>query len=413
MTDDLLKRFLRYIAIDMQSDPDSDTIPSTVSQLAFGQQLANELKEIGVQDVLMDKYGYVMGRIPANTDREIPAIGFISHMDTAPGMSGKCTNPGIVKNYDGQSIVIDQKKNIILDTKMFPELLRYQGQTIIHTDGTTLLGADDKAGIAEIVTAMEYVLQHPEIEHGEICIAFTPDEEIGTGLDHFDVEKFGADYAYTIDGGEIGGLEYENFNAAVVNIHIQGLDIHPGMAKGKMVNSQLIAMEIESLLPPKQKPEYTDGYEGFFLLTHMEGSVEDSTMHYIIRDHDKARFEERKQLLTSIIDQLNNKYGQDCITYTIKDQYYNMFEKVEKVKFIITIAEEAMKGAGVIPEILPIRGGTDGARLSFMGLPCPNIFTGGHNFHGKYEYVVLESMQKAVEVIVNIVRLFAKVEEKT
>ena len=404
MKNNLFNRFLRYIAVDTQSDPNSDSVPSTASQLIFAQQLAAELKEIGVKDVSVDKYGYVMGKIPSNTDRKIPSIGFIAHLDTAPGMNGKCTNPQIVENYDGQSIIIDSAKNIVLDTKIFPELLSYKGQTIIHTDGNSLLGADDKAGIAEIMTAMEFILQNPEIEHGTICIAFTPDEEIGTGINHFDVKKFGADYAYTIDGGGIGGLEYENFNAAVANISIQGLDIHPGTAKYKMINSQLIAMEIESLLPPKQKPEHTDGYEGFFLLTHIKGSVGHSEMEYIIRDHDKIRFAEKKQLLVSIIEQLNKKYEQNRINYTIKDQYYNMLEKIEDAKFVVTLAEKAMKEANITPKILPIRGGTDGARLSFMGLPCPNIFTGGHNFHGKYEYIVLESMEKAAEVIVNIVR---------
>ena len=404
----LLHRFLRYIAVDTQSDPDSDSVPSTDSQLVFAQQLATELKEIGVQEVSVCQYGYVMGKIPSNTDKQIPSIGFIAHIDTAQGISGKCTNPQIVENYDGQSIIIDSDRNIVLDTKVFPELLSYKGQTIIHTDGNSLLGADDKAGIAEIITAMEYILQHPEIEHGTICIAFTPDEEIGTGINHFDVKKFGADYAYTIDGGGIGGLEYENFNAAVANISIQGLDIHPGMAKNKMINSQLIAMEIESLLPPKQKPEYTDGYEGFFLLTHIKGNVGHSEMGYLIRDHDKTRFEEKKKLLVSIVEQLDKKYGLNRITCTITDQYYNMLEKIEEVKHIVSIAEQAMKEANITPQILPIRGGTDGARLSFMGLPCPNIFTGGHNFHGRYEYVVLESMEKATEVIVNIIRIFGR-----
>ena len=406
MKEQLLQRFLRYIAVDTQSDPDSDSVPSTDSQLAFAQQLAAELKEIGVQEVSVCQYGYVMGKILSNTDKQVPSVGFIAHIDTAYGINGKCTNPKIVENYDGQSITIDSDRNIVLDTKVFPELLSYKGQTIIHTDGNSLLGADDKAGIAEIITAMEYIVQHPEIEHGTICIAFTPDEEIGTGINHFDVKKFGADYAYTIDGGGIGGLEYENFNAATATISIQGLDIHPGMAKNKMINSQLIAMEIESLLPPRQKPEYTDGYEGFFLLTHLKGNVDCSEMEYLIRDHDKVRFEERKQLLVSIIEKLNEKYGQNRITYTITDQYYNMLEKIEEVKHIINIAEQAMQEANITPQILPIRGGTDGARLSFMGLPCPNIFTGGHNFHGKYEYIVLESMQKAVSVIVNIVRIF-------
>ena len=411
MNENLLKRFLRYIAIDTKSDPDFDTVPSTPSQRVFAEQLANELREIGVKEVFVTKYGYVMAKIPANTEKKIPAIGFIAHMDTAPETNGKCTNPKIINNYNGQPIVIDSDKDIVLDTKLFPELLSYKGQTIIHADGNSLLGADDKAGIAEIITALEYILQHPEIEHGTICIAFTPDEEIGKGMDNFDVKRFGADYAYTVDGGGIGSLEYENFNAAIVNIHIKGLNIHPGTAKGKMINSQLIAMEIESSLPKEQKPEHTDGYEGFFLLTHINGNVEETNMQYIIRDHDKVKFEERKQLLISIIDKLNEKHGKPCIKYTIDNQYYNMLEEINKVKFIVDIAEKAMRMANVTPEILPIRGGTDGARLSFMGVPCPNIFTGGHNFHGKYEYAVLESMEKAVEVIVNIIKLYGNFEK--
>ena len=402
--DKLLTRFLRYIAIDTQSSPYSDSVPSTSLQLDFARELAAELKEIGVEDVTVNQYGHVMGKIPSNTSKKVPAVGFIAHLDTAPVMDGECINPKIIEHYNGESIVIDAAKNIVLDTKIFPELLSYKGQTIIHTDGNSLLGADDKAGIAEIVTAMEFILQNPDIEHGTICIAFTPDEEIGTGIKHFDVKKFGADYAYTIDGDGIGGLEYENFNAAAAKISIQGLDIHPGTAKNKMINSQLIAMKIESMLPPKQKPEHTEGYEGFFLLTHLNGSVGHSEMEYIIRDHDKIRFAEKKELLASIIKQLNEKYGENCISYTINDQYYNMLEKIEEAKFVVTIAEKAMKEAGITPEILPIRGGTDGARLSFMGLPCPNIFTGGHNFHCKYEYVVLESMEKATEVIVNIIK---------
>ncbi|MDR1182415.1 MAG: peptidase T, partial [Bacteroidales bacterium] len=369
MREKLLNRFLRYIAVDTQSDPDSKTIPSTAKQLVFARQLAEELKETGLEDISVDKYGYVIAKIGANTKKKIPAIGFLAHIDTSPAMKGKCTNPKQIANYDGKTIVVNSDKNIVLDTKIFPELLMYKGQTIIHTDGTTLLGADDKAGIAEIITAMEYIIQHPEIEHGLICVGFTPDEETGTGIENFDVQKFGANYAYTVDGGGVGELEYENFNAVVVDIDIQGLDIHPGTAKGKMINSQLIAMEIESLLPPHQKPEYTDNYEGFFLLTQLNGSIEYTTMQYIIRDHDKVLFEEKKQLLVSIIDQLNNKYKHKPITCKVKNQYYNMREKIEEVKFIVTIAEKAMKEAGIIPVIIPIRGGTDGARLSFMGLP--------------------------------------------
>jgi tripeptide aminopeptidase len=410
MKQNILNRFLRYIVVDTQSNPDSETIPSTKSQTIFAQQLVNELKTLGIENVSLDEYGYVMARIPTNTTKKIPAIGFIAHMDTAPGMSGKVTNPQITENYDGSPIILNKEKNIILDPQLFPELTFYKGQTIIHTDGTTLLGADDKAGIAEIMTAVEYIQQHPEFEHGDICIGFTPDEEIGTGIDNFDTQKFGADYAYTIDGGEIGELEYENFNAAVANIQIQGLDIHPGMAKGKMINSQLVGMEIERMLPQMEKPEHTQDYEGFFLLTHFQGCIEHTVMQYIIRDHDKALFEQKKQLLLSIIENLNTKYGENLISCKMKDQYFNMREKIEDVPFMIEIAKKAMLKANVVPVIVPIRGGTDGARLSFMGLPCPNIFTGGHNFHGKYEYVVLESMEKANQTILNIITLFAKEE---
>lgn len=408
MKQNILTRFLNYIAVDTQSNPDSEIIPSTKSQNLFAQQLVNELKALGIENASVDKYGYVMAKISANTDRKIPAIGFIAHMDTAPGISGKSINPIITKNYDGNPIVLHKERNITLDPKLFPELLSYKGKTIIHTDGTTLLGADDKAGIAEIMSAVEYIGQHPEIEHGDICIGFTPDEEIGTGINNFDVQKFGADYAYTIDGGEIGELEYENFNAASAQIYIQGLDIHPGMAKEKMINSQLIGMEIERQLPLVEKPEYTEGYEGFFLLTHFQGGIEHTVMQYIIRDHDKKLFEHKKQLLLKLIEQLNNQYGIKLISCEMKDQYYNMREKIEEVPFMIDIAKNAMIQADVMPKVVPIRGGTDGARLSFMGLPCPNIFTGGHNFHGKYEYVVLESMEKASQTILNIIALYAK-----
>lgn len=410
MKQNILNRFLRYIAVDTQSNPDSKTIPSTKSQTIFAQQLVNELKALGIKNVSLDKCGYVMAKIPANTTKKNPVIGFIAHMDTAPGMSGKVINSQITENYNGDPIILNKEKNIILDPKLFSELPFYKGQTIIHTDGTTLLGADDKAGITEIMTAIEYIQQHPEFKHGDICIGFTPDEEIGTGIDNFDVQKFAADYAYTIDGGKIGELEYENFNAAVANIQIQGLDIHPGIAKDKMINSQLIGMEIERLLPEREKPEHTENYEGFFLLTHFQGSIEHTVMQYIIRNHDKKLFEQKKQFLSDIVGKLNNQYGKKLISCKIKDQYYNMREKIEDVPFMIEIAKKAMLEANVIPVIVPIRGGTDGARLSFMGLPCPNIFTGGHNFHGKYEYVVLESMEKASQTILNIITLFAKEE---
>ena len=409
MQQKILARFLNYIAMDTQSDPDSETIPSTKTQTLFAQQLLGELKVLGINDASVDEYGYVMAKIPANTMKKIPAIGFIAHMDTAPGMSGKNIHPVITENYDGKPIILHKEKNIILDPQLFPELLSYKGKTIIHTDGTTLLGADDKAGIAEIMTAIEYIKQHPELEHGDICIAFTPDEEIGTGIDNFDVKKFGADYAYTIDGGEIGELEYENFNAASAQIYIQGLDIHPGMAKDKMINSQLIGMEIERLLPSMDKPENTDSYKGFFLLTHFQGSIDYTVMQYIIRDHDRGLFENKRQILLDIIDKINNQYGMKLISCKMQDQYYNMREKIEEVPFVVEIAKEAMRLAGVTPKIVPIRGGTDGARLSFMGLPCPNIFAGGHNFHGKYEYVVLESMEKATQTILNVISLFTRI----
>ena len=408
MKQNILTRFLNYISIDTQSNPDSETIPSTKFQILFAQQLVNELKALGIENTYLDKYGYVMAKISANTAKQVPAIGFIAHMDTAPGISGKVVNPQITENYDGNLIILNEEKDIILDPQVFPELLSYKGKTIIHTDGTTLLGADDKAGIAEIMTAVEYIQQHPEFEHGDICIGFTPDEEIGTGINNFDVQKFGADYAYTVDGGKIGELEYENFNAAIANIQIQGLDIHPGMAKDKMINSQLIGIEIEYLLPKEAKPEYTENYEGFFLLTHLQGSVEHTVMQYIIRDHDKKLFEQKKQFLSDIVEDLNNQYGKQLISCEIKNQYCNMREKIEEVPFMIEIAKKAISEANVTPVVVPIRGGTDGARLSFMGLPCPNIFTGGHNFHGKYEYVVLESMEKASQTILNIISLFWK-----
>ncbi|MDR0368053.1 MAG: peptidase T, partial [Bacteroidales bacterium] len=408
MQQNILNRFLRYIAVDTQSNPDSKTVPSTASQSIFAHRLADELRSLAVENVSVDQFGNVMAKIPANINKKVPAVGFLAHIDTSPGMSGKVTHPQITKNYKGTPIVLNKEKNIVLSPQLFPELLSYKGQTIIHTDGTTLLGADDKAGIAEIMAAIEYIGQNPEFLHGDICIGFTPDEETGTGIEHFDVQKFGADYAYTVDGGKIGELEYENFNAAVARIEIQGLDIHPGVAKGKMINSQLLGMEIECLLPAKEKPEHTEGYEGFFLLTHFQGTVENTVMQYIIRDHDKTLFEQKKQLLLDIAEKLNNRYERPLVSCQIKDQYYNMREKIEDFPFLIDIAQKAMLQAGVTPEIIPVRGGTDGARLSFVGLPCPNIFAGGHNFHGKYEYTVLESMQKATETILNIIALFAE-----
>lgn len=411
MIEQIKELFLKYIAIDTQSDSNSTSFPSTEKQKDFSKRLVDELKAMGIANAGMDEYGYVMASIASNTTKNIPSVGFIAHVDTAPDADGACKNPQIITNYQGNDIILDASKNVSLNVKDFPELLKYKGQTIICTDGTTLLGADDKAGIAEIMTAIKYIMQHPEIEHGKICIGFTPDEEIGRGVDYFDVKKFNADYAYTLDGGEIGELEYENFNAAEAKIFIQGRNIHPGYAKDKMINSQLIAMELNAMLPAGQKPEFTAGYEGFFLLIATSGSVEETALQYIIRDHDKEKFEQKKMLILNICEFLNKKYGANTVQCTLKDQYYNMRQKIEDVMFVVDIAKKAMLEAGVTPLIVPIRGGTDGARLSYMGLPCPNIFAGGHNFHGKHEFVVLESMQKATEVIINIVKEFAAFEK--
>ena len=400
----LSDKFLRYVAVETTSDENSDTQPSTAKQLNLLKMLRNELQGMGIGAEL-DEFGYVMATIPSNIDREIPAIGFIAHVDTSPDASGKDIKPQIVKNYDGGDIVLNKERNIVLRISEFPEIQQYMGQTIITTDGTTLLGADDKAGVAEIMWAAQYMMEHPDFKHGEIKIGFTPDEEIGRGVAKFDVKKFGAKYAYTVDGGEIGELEYENFNAAAAKIHIQGSNIHPGYGKDKMLNSMLIAMELNAMLPVEQRPRFTEGYEGFFHLTDINGTVEETTMAYIIRDHDSAKFEEKKALMTSIVEFLNRKYG-DVVTLELKHQYYNMRQEVEPHFFIVEKALKAMEMANVRAKVQPIRGGTDGANLSFMGLPCPNIFAGGHNFHGKYEFVPLESMMKAAEVILNIITLF-------
>ncbi|TJX67582.1 peptidase T [Soehngenia saccharolytica] len=400
----LTERFLNYVKIETTSDENSPTYPSTKNQLEFAKQIANELKEIGLVEVEVDENGYVMATCPANTNKDLPVIGFIAHMDTSPDMSGKNVNPKIVKNYDGKDIELNKEAGIVLSPSDFPELLDNIGLDLITTDGTTLLGADDKAGIAEIITAMEYLLSHPELPHGKIRIAFTPDEEIGRGADLFDVKKFGASFAYTLDGGPIGELEYENFNAASAKITIQGRNVHPGSAKGKMVNSALVAMELNSMLPVNERPEFTEKYEGFYHLTNISGTVENTTISYIIRDHSRELFENKKILLQEIVDFLNKKYG-DIITLEVKDSYYNMKEMIEPKMFIVDLAKEAMENVGIIPKIQPIRGGTDGARLSFMGLPCPNIFTGGFNFHGKYEYIPIQSMEKAVETVLEIIRL--------
>lgn len=404
----VVERFLKYVRFDTQSDESSKTCPSTSKQRDFGLHLVEELKGMGMQDVSIDDNGYVMAALPANTDKELPVIGFVAHMDTSPDMPGANVNPRIVSNYDGRDLVLNSEKNIVLSPALFPELAKYKGQDIITTDGNTLLGADDKAGVAEIMTALEYLISNPAVKHGTIKICFTPDEEIGRGADLFDVSRFAADFAYTVDGGELGELEYENFNAAAANITVNGSNIHPGTAKNRMQNSILIATEFNSMLPGNETPSHTEGYEGFYHLDRFEGSVEKTSMHYIIRDHDKKRFGERKGRLEKIAAYLNDKYGKNVVVLEMKDQYYNMKEKVEPVMHIVDTAKKAMEEVGVKPKIKPIRGGTDGARLSYMGLPTPNLFTGGHNYHGKYEYIPAESMKKSVEVIVKIVELYSK-----
>ena len=400
-------KFLRYVSFETTSDENSTTHPSSLKELDLSKQLVKEMKEMGIEDASLDEYGYVMGTIPSNIDREVPVLGFIAHVDTSPDASGKDIKPQFIRNYDGSDIPLCGVPGLALLVADFPELLDYKGQTLITTDGTTLLGADDKAGVAEIMTAAEYLLTHPEVKHGAIKLGFTPDEEIGCGVDFFDVKRFGADYAYTMDGGAIGELEYENFNAAGVKIHIQGCNIHPGYAKGKMLNAMLVGMDLNSLLPAAQRPEHTSDYEGFFHLTGFNGTVEEATMSYIIRDHDRGLFEQKKALMESAVTYINKKYG-DVVTLEMRDQYYNMREMVEPHYHVVEKAIKAMEMAQVKPKVQPIRGGTDGARLSFMGLPCPNIFAGGHNFHGKLEFVPVESMEKAVEVIKNLIFLFSE-----
>ena len=403
----ILDKFLRYVALDTTSDPESPTQPSTQKQLELSKLLVKELQELGIADATLDKDGYVMATIEANCDCDIPTIGFIAHVDTAPDVSGANIKPQIISNYDGGDILLSKESGLSLKVEEFPEMVQYKGQTLITTDGTTLLGADDKAGVAEIMSAVEYIVNHPEFKHGKIKIGFTPDEEIGRGVDAFDVARFGADYAYTMDGGMIGELEYENFNAAGAKVHIQGRNIHPGYAKNKMINAIIVAMELNAMLPVEQRPEFTQDYEGFIHVIGFNGSVEEATIQYIVRDHDFAKFEEKKALLTACVEFLNKKYG-NILTLEMKDQYYNMRKEVEPHYHIIDKAVKAMEMAGITPHIQPIRGGTDGARLSFMGLPCPNIFAGGHNFHGKLEFVPLESMEAATKVILNIVSLFAE-----
>ncbi len=405
---DIIDRFLSYVKVDTQSDPTSEATPSTEKQWDLAHKLVSDLKAIGMHNVTIDDNAYIMATLPSNTyTKDIPVIGFISHFDTSPDFSGTNVNPQIIENYDGKDIMLNKEKNIILSPDYFDDLIQYKGQTIITTDGTTLLGADDKAGITEIICAMEYLINNPEIKHGTIRVGFTPDEEIGRGAHKFDVEKFGAAYAYTMDGSQIGELEYENFNAAGATITITGKSVHPGYAKGKMINAISIANEFMSLLPQNEIPQKTTGREGFFHIHNISGEIENAQLELIIRDHDKEIFEARKELLLEISNKLNNRYGDDCISTTIKDQYYNMKEKVEPVFHIVEIAKKAMEALDINPILKPIRGGTDGSQLSFMGLPCPNIFAGGHNFHGKYEYVPAESMKSAVDVIVKICELTA------
>lgn len=397
----ITERFLKYVSFCTTSNEESGTTPSTQGQIEFAKYICDELKTIGLIDIELDNNGYIMATLPANTPNK-PTIGFIAHLDTAPDASGENIKARIVPNYDGKDIVLNETKNIVLETSKYPEILHYIGQDIIVTDGTTLLGADDKAGVAAIVSACEYLIQNPQIQHGKIRIGFTPDEEIGQGADHFDVAKFGCDFAYTIDGGAIGELEYENFNAAGCKVHFSGTNVHPGYGYKKMVNSQLIANRFISILPPEETPAHTQDYEGFFHLIGMTGSVESTTLSYIIRDHDRERFEARKQCILDIAKLLNNEYGEGTIQVELRDQYYNMREKVEPVMHIIELVKSSMLEVGVTPKVQPIRGGTDGARLSFEGLPCPNIFAGGENFHSRFEYLPIPSLIKAMELIIKI-----------
>mgnify|MGYP003772329415 CR=1 FL=1 len=403
----IVERFIKYVKIDTQSDENNSQTPSTQKQFNLAKEVEREMIEMGLTEVSLDNNCYLMATLPSNINKEVPTIGFIAHFDTSPDMSGENVNPRIVKNYDGKDIVLNEEQNIISSPNDFPELLKFVGDDIIVTDGTTLLGADDKAGIAEIMTAMEYLIAHPEIKHGKIRIGFTPDEEIGRGADKFDVEKFGAEWAYTMDGSEIGELEYENFNAAVAKISIQGRNVHPGYAKNKMINALHIANELVQMLPANEKPEHTEKYEGFFHLIALNGGVEDATLTYIIRDHDRNIFENRKKVMEQAVSYLNARYD-NRLTLEMRDQYYNMREKVEPVKHVVDYAFQAMEEVGITPIVKPIRGGTDGARLSFMGLPCPNIFAGGMNFHGRYEFIPIKAMEKATQVIVKIAELVAK-----
>jgi len=404
----VLERFIRYAKFDTESSTETGTTPSTPGQMVLAEELKKELTDLGLTEITLDENGYVMATLPANTDKQIPTVGFVAHMDTSPDLTGKNVNPQTVKSYDGGDIVLNKENNIVLSPNDFPELLLYKGEDILVTDGNTLLGADDKAGIAEIITAIEYLKEHPEIEHGKIRICFTPDEEIGEGADHFDVKKFGADWAYTMDGGQRGELEYENFNAAAAKISIQGRNVHPGYAKDKMVNALIIASKLITLIPESQRPEHTSEYEGFFHLVGISGTVDAATVSFIIRDHDRKLFDERKKLMLDAIEYLRKLYPMSGIMLEMKDQYYNMREKVEQVMYVVDYAYKAMEEVGVTPMVKPIRGGTDGARLSFMGLPCPNIFAGGHNFHGRYEFLPIKSLELATNVIIKIAELVAK-----
>ncbi|MFD2215244.1 peptidase T [Metabacillus endolithicus] len=408
MKNEIIERFTSYVKVDTQSNENNDTCPSTPGQLTLGKQLVEELKEIGMQDVTMDDNGYIMATLPANTDKEVPTIGFLAHIDTATDFTGKNVNPQLISSYDGKDIVLNEELNVVLSASQFPNLKNYEGHTLITTDGTTLLGADNKAGIAEIMTSMAYLINHPEIKHGKIRVAFTPDEEIGRGPHKFDVEAFHADFAYTIDGGPIGELQYESFNAAAAKITFKGNNVHPGTAKGKMVNSAKIAMAFQSKLPAMEAPEFTEGYEGFYHLIGIQGDVENTYVHYIIRDHDKQKFEARKQTITELVEEFQSVYGQDAIVLELNDQYYNMKDKIEPVKYIVDVAHEAMENLGITPIVEPIRGGTDGSQLSYMGLPTPNVFTGGENFHGKFEFISVDNMMKATETIIEICKLFEK-----
>ncbi len=405
---DLVKRFIGYTAVDTQSDENSESVPSTAKQKNLAVLLKDELEQMGLEEVYMDDMGYVYASLPANTDKKIPVIGFISHMDTSPSMSGKDVRPRIVEKYDGKDIVLNKEQNIVLSPELFPELLNHKGEDLIVTDGTTLLGADDKAGIAEIISAIEYLQAHPEIKHGKVRVGFNPDEEIGMGAAHFDVERFGCEFGYTVDGGEVGEMEFENFNAAKASFKIQGLEVHPGYAKGKMVNASLLAAELIGMFPADETPATTCGYEGFYHLVGLSGEVDNATTTFIIRDHDRQKFEARKAFAAGVAAKMNAKYGEGTVVAAISDQYYNMKEQIDKVPYVVDLACDAMREAGVNPVKVPIRGGTDGAQLSFKGLPCPNLFAGGMNFHGRYEWVPIQSMEKAMMTVVKIIELCAR-----